>query len=170
MKIDGAKWASLTALAGAVVVGIALAAGQSPASGPGTTTSATAPAATQGATTGGGTPLKLLTNSTPLKTADDDGVLSKVIAYALIILVLGGAAMILARRYAPGRALGRSTSIRILESTYLGPRKVLHLVQVGRRHLLLSSTREHVRMLADVTEAAGQAGAGAGEEKGAGGP
>jgi flagellar biogenesis protein FliO len=39
-----------------------------------------------------------------------------------------------------------------VETTHLGPRKGIHLIQVGTRRLLIASTDETITMLAEVTD------------------
>jgi flagellar biogenesis protein FliO len=42
-----------------------------------------------------------------------------------------------------------------METTYLGPRKTLHLVHVGGRKYLLAGSGDRVTLVADVTAALG---------------
>jgi flagellar biogenesis protein FliO len=42
-----------------------------------------------------------------------------------------------------------------VETTYIAPRKGIHLVQIGARRLLIASTNENVTMLADLSDATG---------------
>jgi flagellar biosynthetic protein FliO len=42
--------------------------------------------------------------------------------------------------------------IRVLETTYLGPRKAVHLIQIGNQRLLIGSTNESITMLAHINE------------------
>jgi flagellar biogenesis protein FliO len=48
-------------------------------------------------------------------------------------------------------AAGRE--IRVVETASLGPRKALHLVEVGGQRLLIASTPDTVTMLAPIGEA-----------------
>ena len=53
----------------------------------------------------------------------------------------------------PGRwNPGKGKNIVVTETVNLGPRKLLHIVQLGTKQYLLSSTAENIRLLADVTE------------------
>ncbi|HSV98618.1 MAG TPA: flagellar biosynthetic protein FliO [Sedimentisphaerales bacterium] len=70
---------------------------------------------------------------------------------ALAIVVvggLGGLALYLSKRVLPRAINPPGREIRIIETTYLGPRKALHLVEVGPRRLLLASTADTITMLA----------------------
>ncbi|MHC4835115.1 MAG: FliO/MopB family protein [Planctomycetota bacterium] len=53
----------------------------------------------------------------------------------------------------PGRwNTAKGKNITVTETVHLGPRKLLHIVQVGTKQYLLSSTSESIRLLTDVTE------------------
>ncbi|NQT03593.1 MAG: flagellar biosynthetic protein FliO, partial [Planctomycetes bacterium] len=41
--------------------------------------------------------------------------------------------------------------IRIAETVHLGPRKAVHLLEVGGRRFLIGSTNENITRLADLT-------------------
>ena len=71
----------------------------------------------------------------------------------LVVLVLGGAAIFVIKKLMPriSRAAGRR--VTVLETAYLGPRKAVHLIQVGSRRLLVASTADAVVRLDDVTDA-----------------
>jgi flagellar biogenesis protein FliO len=69
-----------------------------------------------------------------------------------LIIGLGTAALYLSKRVLPkvGHAPGKE--IHVLETAYLGPRKALHLVEIGGRRLLIASTNDCITMLASVQE------------------
>ncbi len=77
----------------------------------------------------------------------------RTLAYTLVILVLGGLALFLVKRVLPKVAAHAGKRVSVLETVYLGPRKTLHLLQVGSRRFLVAAGREQVRMLAEVTSA-----------------
>jgi flagellar biogenesis protein FliO len=57
----------------------------------------------------------------------------------------------------PGRwNSAKGKNIVVTETVNLGPRKLLHIVQLGTKQYLLSSTTENIRLLADVTESLDQ--------------
>ncbi|NLH40849.1 MAG: hypothetical protein GX448_03330 [Planctomycetes bacterium] len=71
-----------------------------------------------------------------------------------LAFVIGLAALAL---YASRRVLPRAVNppgreIRIIETTYLAPRKALHLVEVGARRLLIASTMDRITMLTSLDE------------------
>jgi len=75
----------------------------------------------------------------------------------LVLVVLAGVAYVVIKKYLPrlrlGSLVGQGRSVRLVESISIGPRQHVHLLKVGGRSLLISATREDVRLLADVTEA-----------------
>jgi flagellar biogenesis protein FliO len=81
------------------------------------------------------------------------GLAYKMIAYTLLILVLGGVALVVSRRWLPKLTRSTGKSISVLETVYLGPRKSLHLLQVGSQRFLVAGSRENLSMLGEVTGA-----------------
>ena len=80
------------------------------------------------------------------------GPLLQMLATAMVIVVLGAVAIYTVKRLLPKlRPAGKR--IRVLETTYIGPRKAVHLLQVGARKLLVASSPTGVVKLDDVTEA-----------------
>ena len=69
-----------------------------------------------------------------------------------LVLGLGGAAFYLSRRVLPRVTQRTGKEIHILETACLGPRKALHLVEVGGQRLLIASTSDRVTMLTTVNE------------------
>lgn len=89
----------------------------------------------------------------------DDGLggrLWRMIGIIVVIAVLGVGGLWMARRYGPRIHQRRGRHILVVETASLGPNKNIHLLRVGKKELLVSSTREHVSMLADVTGAVGE--------------
>jgi len=87
------------------------------------------------------------------ESSETTGLLGHSVAAVLIILVLGAAAVFVVKRLLPRLGISQGRRISVLETVYLGPRKSLHMVQVGDRTLLVSGTRERLALLADVTDA-----------------
>jgi flagellar biosynthetic protein FliO len=71
----------------------------------------------------------------------------------LLVIGLGAAAFFFSKKVLPRVARGSAKEIRIVETVYLGPRKALHLVEVGRHKLLIGSTNETITPLATVSDA-----------------
>ncbi len=99
--------------------------------------------------------------SPPPSYAGGEGFWTQMLASVAVILILGGLALVVVKRLLPrlslksGAIIGGGKQVRVLETTYIGPRKALHLVQVGDRKLLLAGTGEGVTLLTDVTAAVG---------------
>jgi flagellar biosynthetic protein FliO len=69
-----------------------------------------------------------------------------------LVIGLGAAALYLSKKVLPRVANAPGREIHVLETTYLGPRKALHLVEVANQRLLIASTNENVTMLAHVND------------------
>jgi flagellar biogenesis protein FliO len=78
--------------------------------------------------------------------------LVKMTLSVLVVAVLGAAAIYASRKLLPRIANLPGKEIRIIETTHLGPRTQLHLLEVGGRRVLIASTGDNVTMLADLTE------------------
>ncbi len=87
--------------------------------------------------------------------ADLGGLLARMLAATLVIVVIGGVAIYLLKRVLPrvGRRGGRR--IQVEETSYLGPRKAVHLLKVGSRRLLVGSSKDGIHRIEDVTDAFG---------------
>ena len=69
----------------------------------------------------------------------------------VFLIVLGAAGFYVSKRLLPKLANRPSKEIRIVETVHLGPRKAVHLIEVGNRRFLIGSTNENIRKLAEVT-------------------
>lgn len=85
-----------------------------------------------------------------LPDSSSGGMLGKTAAYAIVILLLGAAGMVLAKRYLPRLQPTGGGRIRVVDSAYLGPRKQLHVVQVGSQRFLVASCRDSVTMISEL--------------------
>ncbi|MBS3734259.1 MAG: FliO/MopB family protein [Phycisphaerae bacterium] len=88
-----------------------------------------------------------------LKDGGGIGPVWEMLAYTIILLVLAGVGIYVARRFLPriGTQAGKRVSVE--ETVALGPRKSVHLLRVAGRRYLVSSSREQITLLADVTDA-----------------
>jgi flagellar biogenesis protein FliO len=77
----------------------------------------------------------------------------KMMFSVALVAILGLGALYLSKRVLPKVTKAPGREIHILETTYLGPRKALHLVEVGNHRLLIGSTNENISALAHVTDA-----------------
>ncbi|MGB2824348.1 MAG: flagellar biosynthetic protein FliO [Phycisphaerae bacterium] len=85
-----------------------------------------------------------------LSQDDGGGVLSRMLAYAVVILLLGGAAVFLTKRYLPRAKSPSGRRIRVVDSVYLAPRKQLHVLEVGPQRFLVASCRDNVTMISEL--------------------
>ena len=81
------------------------------------------------------------------------GMLAGVGLEVVLAIVLGLGATALARHLHQTRRGWRSQgrSLRVLETQSLAQNRAVHLIAVGRRALLVSSTPEQISLLSDVT-------------------
>jgi flagellar biosynthetic protein FliO len=77
----------------------------------------------------------------------------KMMLSVVLVIALGAAALYVSKKVLPRVAGAPGKEIHVLETAYLGPRKALHLVEVGNQRLLIASTNDNVTMLAHVNEA-----------------
>jgi len=91
-------------------------------------------------------------NSTAVSNAglENGGLLLRMLLSVGIVIVLGVVALYLSKTVLPRMAHPAGREIRVVETTYLGPRKALHLVEVGGQRLLIGSTGESITMLTSV--------------------
>lgn len=84
---------------------------------------------------------------------DNTALLIRMLVSVGIVAGLGLAALYLSKKVLPRVANPAGREIRIIETTGLGPRKALHLVEVGGQRLLIASTSDRITMLSPVGEA-----------------
>ncbi len=77
----------------------------------------------------------------------------KMMASVILIVILGGAAMYVSKKFLPKITSRADKNIRILETVHFGPRKTVYLLKAGEKKLLIGSAGDSIAMLADVTEA-----------------
>jgi flagellar biogenesis protein FliO len=77
----------------------------------------------------------------------------QLITMILIVALFGVGLWWFARRYSKGLMGGKGNMVTVAETIPLGPRKMVHILQVGSRKLLLGSTADSIRFLADITDA-----------------
>jgi flagellar biosynthetic protein FliO len=70
----------------------------------------------------------------------------------LFVVALGVAAVYVSKKLLPQIAKLPGKEIHIIETVHLGPRKALHLLEIGNRRFLIGSTNENVTKLADITD------------------
>jgi flagellar biogenesis protein FliO len=75
---------------------------------------------------------------------------SKSLIAVLFVLVLGVAAIYVTRKLLPKITNLPGKEIHIVETVHLGPRKAVHLLEIGGRRFLIGSTNETINALADL--------------------
>ena len=82
----------------------------------------------------------------------DTGIYSTVIRAVLFVVVLGVAAFYVSKKLLPKITNLPGKEVRVVETVYLGPRKAVHVLEVGSRRFLVGSTNENITKLADITD------------------
>ncbi len=75
----------------------------------------------------------------------------KMVLSVLLVVALGVAAIYVSKKLLPKITNLPGKEIRIVETVHLGPRKAVHLLEIGDRRFLISSTNENITKLADIT-------------------
>jgi flagellar biosynthetic protein FliO len=82
----------------------------------------------------------------------------KTIGSLVLVIGLGLVAAYVLRRIGPRLCQIPGKQIRVVETTALGPKKALHVVEVGPQRFLIGSTPDQVTMLAVLSQSGPQAG------------
>lgn len=69
----------------------------------------------------------------------------------LLVLVLIVAVVYVSRKLLPKITNLPGKEIRIIETVHIGPRRTIHVIEVGGRRLLIGSTNENITKLADLS-------------------
>ena len=75
---------------------------------------------------------------------------SKTLLAVLFVLVLGIAAIYVSKKLLPKITNLTGKEIHIVETVHLGPRKAVHLLEIGNRRFFIGSTNERISTLADL--------------------
>jgi len=84
----------------------------------------------------------------PLSTGP--GTVSYLFASVLVILILGGIAVVVVRKVLPRLNITPTRHIRVIETAYISPKKVLHLVEIGSQAFLVAGNRDSVTAITQV--------------------
>lgn len=88
-----------------------------------------------------------------IKSGNLQGSLYKQLMMMVAFVAVIGAGVWFFCKKMPGRwNLAKGKNIVVTETVNLGPRKLLHIVQLGTKQYLIGSTAENIRLLADVTD------------------
>jgi flagellar biosynthetic protein FliO len=77
----------------------------------------------------------------------------KLMVSVLLVISLGIAAIYASKKLLPKITNSPGRQIRVIETVHIGPRKSLHLLEIGNQRLLIGSTNETITKLADIHEA-----------------
>jgi len=83
---------------------------------------------------------------------EENSIVSTMIQSVLLIIVLGGIAIYLSKKFMPKIRPTSGHDISIRETIHLGPQKTIQLIEVGDKTYMIGSTSDNITMLADVTE------------------
>jgi flagellar biosynthetic protein FliO len=84
----------------------------------------------------------------------------KMMLSVLLVVALGAAVIYISKKYLPKITNLPGKKIQIIETTHIGPRKMVHLLKIGNQRFLIGSTNENITKLADVTDALSETEAG----------
>jgi len=82
----------------------------------------------------------------------DKELVYKFIFSVLLVVGVGIVAIYFSKRLGGKIPRLSGKKVQIVETLYLGQRKALHLLKIGRREILVGSTNENINFIADVTE------------------
>jgi len=74
----------------------------------------------------------------------------KMMLSVLLVVGLGAGAIYFSKKLLPRITNLPGKKIRIVETAHLGPRKAVHLLQIGNQQILIGSTNERITKLADI--------------------
>ena len=88
----------------------------------------------------------------PQETLNTGRMFFKMMLAVGLIIAMGIGAIYFSRKLLPKIANLPGKKIQVLETVHLGPRKAVHLLRVGSRHILIGSTAESISKLADIND------------------
>jgi flagellar biosynthetic protein FliO len=89
----------------------------------------------------------------PDGSAGNQELFFKMMLSVLFVVALGAAAIYVSKKFLPKITNLPGKEIRVVETVHLGPRKAVHLLEIGNQRLLIGSTNENITRLADLTTA-----------------
>jgi flagellar biosynthetic protein FliO len=75
----------------------------------------------------------------------------RIMISVLFLIAVGAVAVYVSKKFLPKITNLPGKQIRIAETVHLGPRRAVHLVEIGERQFLIGSTNENITKLADLT-------------------
>jgi flagellar biogenesis protein FliO len=75
----------------------------------------------------------------------------RFVVSVLFLVALGVGGIYISKKFLPKITNLSGKEICIVETVHLGPRKAVHLLEIGERRFLIGSTNENITNLADLT-------------------
>jgi flagellar biosynthetic protein FliO len=75
----------------------------------------------------------------------------RIMISVLFLIAVGAVAIYVSKKFLPKITNLPGKQVRIAETVHLGPRRAVHLIEVGERRFLVGSTNENITKLADLT-------------------
>jgi flagellar biogenesis protein FliO len=91
-------------------------------------------------------------NQNPSPTSSGRELFYKMTVSVIFVIALGAMAVYTTKKFLPKITNLPGKEIRLLETTYIGPRKAVHLLQIGNQRLLIGSTNDSITMLAHLSD------------------
>ncbi|MHC5083155.1 MAG: FliO/MopB family protein [Planctomycetota bacterium] len=92
------------------------------------------------------------TDKDPEFTDARGALIKQLFTMIAFVAVIGVGAWFFCKKMACNWTGGKGKNINVTETVSLGPRKLVHIVQIGSKQLLIGSTGDNIRLLADVTD------------------
>jgi len=89
-------------------------------------------------------------NESRFLDADSSEMFKRAMLAVLIVIVFGAATIFLSKKLLPRISKLSGKEIRVIETIHLGPRKAVHLLEIGKQRIVIGSTNERITKLADV--------------------
>lgn len=87
------------------------------------------------------------------KTETDGSIsdaLHRMMLAVFIVILLGVAAVFASKKLLPKISHAQGKKIKVIETIHLGPRKTVHLLEVGGQQILVGSTHDRITKLAEI--------------------
>ncbi|MFC1677888.1 FliO/MopB family protein [Planctomycetota bacterium] len=78
------------------------------------------------------------------------GMFFRMMLTVVFVIILGIGAVYVSKKFLPKLTHPSGKRVRVIETTHLGPRKTVHLLQIDDKQILIGSTSDSITKLADV--------------------
>jgi len=90
-------------------------------------------------------------NQSFLPDSNSSELFYRAMSAVIIVIILGISAIYVTKKLLPKIANTSGKEIQVVETVHLGPRKSIHLIEIGNKRFLIGSTSENISKLADLT-------------------